>query len=120
MQLVIAAVGHKMPAWIDTGFTEYANYSAIPRIIARFTKAHPEERLDHLLDPAGHGAGGFGHDLHQSHRTGGRNCAHVARALSAHHGDDPCRRDAEALRGFRNVGVVRMRGNHMTGHRSLG
>lgn len=24
MQLVIAAVGHKMPAWIDTGFTEYA------------------------------------------------------------------------------------------------
>jgi 23S rRNA (pseudouridine1915-N3)-methyltransferase len=24
MQLVIAAVGHKMPAWIETGFTEYA------------------------------------------------------------------------------------------------
>jgi 23S rRNA (pseudouridine1915-N3)-methyltransferase len=24
MQLVIAAVGHKMPAWIATGFTEYA------------------------------------------------------------------------------------------------
>lgn len=24
MQLVIAAVGHKMPAWIDTGFQEYA------------------------------------------------------------------------------------------------
>lgn len=24
MQLIIAAVGHKMPAWIDTGFTEYA------------------------------------------------------------------------------------------------
>lgn len=24
MQLVIAAVGHRMPAWIDTGFTEYA------------------------------------------------------------------------------------------------
>lgn len=24
MQLVIAAVGHKMPAWIETGFQEYA------------------------------------------------------------------------------------------------
>lgn len=24
MQLIIAAVGHKMPAWIDTGFAEYA------------------------------------------------------------------------------------------------
>jgi 23S rRNA (pseudouridine1915-N3)-methyltransferase len=24
MQLIIAAVGHKMPAWIDTGFQEYA------------------------------------------------------------------------------------------------
>ena len=24
MQLVIAAVGHKMPAWIETGFAEYA------------------------------------------------------------------------------------------------
>jgi len=24
MQLVIAAVGHKMPAWIETGFIEYA------------------------------------------------------------------------------------------------
>jgi len=24
MQLVIAAVGHKMPAWIEAGFTEYA------------------------------------------------------------------------------------------------
>lgn len=24
MQLVIAAVGHKMPAWIETGYTEYA------------------------------------------------------------------------------------------------
>jgi 23S rRNA (pseudouridine1915-N3)-methyltransferase len=24
MQLVIAAVGHKMPAWIETGFNEYA------------------------------------------------------------------------------------------------
>ena len=24
MQLVIAAIGHKMPAWIDTGFIEYA------------------------------------------------------------------------------------------------
>jgi 23S rRNA (pseudouridine1915-N3)-methyltransferase len=24
MQLVIAAVGHKMPAWIETGFSEYA------------------------------------------------------------------------------------------------
>jgi len=24
MQLVIAAVGHKMPSWIETGFTEYA------------------------------------------------------------------------------------------------
>ncbi|SMP59230.1 23S rRNA (pseudouridine(1915)-N(3))-methyltransferase RlmH [Noviherbaspirillum suwonense] len=24
MQLVIAAVGHKMPTWIETGFTEYA------------------------------------------------------------------------------------------------
>jgi len=24
MQLIIAAVGHKMPAWIETGFTEYA------------------------------------------------------------------------------------------------
>ena len=24
MQLVIAAVGHRMPAWIETGFTEYA------------------------------------------------------------------------------------------------
>jgi len=24
MQLVIAAVGHKMPAWIDSGFNEYA------------------------------------------------------------------------------------------------
>jgi 23S rRNA (pseudouridine1915-N3)-methyltransferase len=24
VQLVIAAVGHKMPAWIETGFTEYA------------------------------------------------------------------------------------------------
>ena len=24
MQLVIAAVGHKIPAWIDTGFQEYA------------------------------------------------------------------------------------------------
>jgi 23S rRNA (pseudouridine1915-N3)-methyltransferase len=24
MQLVIAAVGHKMPPWIETGFTEYA------------------------------------------------------------------------------------------------
>lgn len=24
MQLVIAAVGHKMPAWIEDGFTEYA------------------------------------------------------------------------------------------------
>ncbi|SHG40308.1 23S rRNA (pseudouridine(1915)-N(3))-methyltransferase RlmH [Massilia sp. CF038] len=23
MQLIIAAVGHKMPAWIETGFTEY-------------------------------------------------------------------------------------------------
>lgn len=24
MQLIIAAVGHKMPAWIETGFSEYA------------------------------------------------------------------------------------------------
>jgi len=24
MQLIVAAVGHKMPAWIDTGFQEYA------------------------------------------------------------------------------------------------
>ena len=24
MQLIIAAVGHKMPAWIETGFNEYA------------------------------------------------------------------------------------------------
>ena len=24
MQLIIAAVGHKMPAWIETGFAEYA------------------------------------------------------------------------------------------------
>jgi 23S rRNA (pseudouridine1915-N3)-methyltransferase len=24
MQLIIAAVGHKMPAWIEAGFTEYA------------------------------------------------------------------------------------------------
>ena len=24
MQLIIAAVGHKMPAWIESGFTEYA------------------------------------------------------------------------------------------------
>jgi len=24
MQLVIAAVGHRMPSWIETGFTEYA------------------------------------------------------------------------------------------------
>ncbi len=24
MQLVIAAIGHKMPAWIETGFSEYA------------------------------------------------------------------------------------------------
>jgi 23S rRNA (pseudouridine1915-N3)-methyltransferase len=24
MQLIIAAVGHKMPAWIETGFQEYA------------------------------------------------------------------------------------------------
>ncbi len=24
MQLIIAAVGHKMPSWIETGFTEYA------------------------------------------------------------------------------------------------
>ncbi|MDP5007810.1 MAG: 23S rRNA (pseudouridine(1915)-N(3))-methyltransferase RlmH, partial [Glaciimonas sp.] len=24
MQLIIAAVGHKMPAWIETGFGEYA------------------------------------------------------------------------------------------------
>jgi len=24
MQLIVAAVGHKMPAWIDTGFREYA------------------------------------------------------------------------------------------------
>ncbi|MGZ5781373.1 MAG: 23S rRNA (pseudouridine(1915)-N(3))-methyltransferase RlmH, partial [Burkholderiaceae bacterium] len=24
MQLIIAAVGHKMPGWIETGFTEYA------------------------------------------------------------------------------------------------
>ena len=23
MQLIIAAVGHKMPAWIETGFAEY-------------------------------------------------------------------------------------------------
>ncbi len=24
MQLIIAAIGHKMPAWIETGFAEYA------------------------------------------------------------------------------------------------
>jgi 23S rRNA pseudoU1915 N3-methylase RlmH len=24
MQLIVAAVGHKMPAWIETGFQEYA------------------------------------------------------------------------------------------------
>ena len=24
MQLIVAAIGHKMPAWIDTGFHEYA------------------------------------------------------------------------------------------------
>lgn len=43
MQLVIAAVGHKMPAWIETGFQEYAKrMPAECRIVLREVK--PVER----------------------------------------------------------------------------
>lgn len=43
MQLIVAAVGHKMPAWIDTGFQEYAKrMPAECRLVLREIK--PVER----------------------------------------------------------------------------
>jgi 23S rRNA (pseudouridine1915-N3)-methyltransferase len=45
MQLVIAAVGHKMPAWIEAGFAEYAKrMPAECRILLKEIK--PVERSD--------------------------------------------------------------------------
>ncbi|HEY8026917.1 MAG TPA: 23S rRNA (pseudouridine(1915)-N(3))-methyltransferase RlmH [Burkholderiaceae bacterium] len=45
MQLVIAAVGHKMPAWIESGFAEYAKrMPAECRILLKEIK--PIERSD--------------------------------------------------------------------------
>ena len=37
MQLIVAAVGHKMPAWIEAGFQEYAK---------RMPRSLPIEMLD--------------------------------------------------------------------------
>jgi hypothetical protein len=46
---------------------------------------------------------GVGHDLHQTHRAGRRDRAHVARALGAQHGANPVLGDAEALRRLGDV-----------------
>ncbi|WP_025916632.1 23S rRNA (pseudouridine(1915)-N(3))-methyltransferase RlmH [Herminiimonas sp. CN] len=43
MQLVIAAVGHKMPAWIEAGFTEYSKRMP-PEIRIHLKEIKPVER----------------------------------------------------------------------------
>lgn len=43
MQLIIAAVGHKMPAWIETGFAEYAKRMP-PEIRIHLKEIKPVER----------------------------------------------------------------------------
>jgi len=43
MQLVIAAVGHKMPAWIETGFGEYAKRMP-PECRVQLKEIKPVER----------------------------------------------------------------------------
>ena len=43
MQLIIAAVGHKMPAWIATGFAEYAKRMP-PEIRIHLKEIKPVER----------------------------------------------------------------------------
>ena len=43
MQLVIAAVGHKMPAWITSGFDEYAKRMP-PELRLRLKEIKPVER----------------------------------------------------------------------------
>ena len=55
---------------------------------------------------------GIGHDLHQSHGSGRRDRAHVARALDAQHGANPVLGNTEALRGFGDeagIGIGRIR-----------
>src|SRR5438445_13624326 len=43
MQLIIAAVGHKMPAWIEAGFAEYAKRMP-PEIRIHLKEIKPVER----------------------------------------------------------------------------
>ncbi|RZT42804.1 23S rRNA (pseudouridine(1915)-N(3))-methyltransferase RlmH [Cupriavidus agavae] len=43
MQLVIVAVGHKMPAWIETGFAEYAKRMP-PELRIELREVKPEAR----------------------------------------------------------------------------
>ena len=43
MQLIIAAVGHKMPAWIETGFAEYAKRMP-PELRIELKEIKPEQR----------------------------------------------------------------------------
>ncbi|MCY1294742.1 Ribosomal RNA large subunit methyltransferase H [compost metagenome] len=43
MQLVIVAVGHKMPAWIETGFNEYAKRMP-PELRIELREVKPEAR----------------------------------------------------------------------------
>lgn len=43
MQLIIAAVGHKMPAWIETGFAEYAKRMP-PELRITLREIKPVER----------------------------------------------------------------------------
>jgi 23S rRNA (pseudouridine1915-N3)-methyltransferase len=45
MQLVIAAVGHKMPAWIEAGFGEYAKRMP-PECRIQLKEIKPVERTD--------------------------------------------------------------------------
>lgn len=51
MQLIIAAVGHKMPAWIETGFAEYAKRMP-PELRIVLKEVKPVERSGSKTTPA--------------------------------------------------------------------
>ena len=62
---------------------------------------------------------GVGHNLHQSHRAGRRNRAHVARALGAQDGANPVLGDAEPLRRLGDVRGIGIDGNRAHDRRGL-